>query len=83
MDEQEAKLPVWARDLIADLHRRIQYYREPAIKDLTRLRLQVELLTAHNGALIELLQCASRGGHMASQEIVNVLEGYDLSLKEK
>lgn len=80
--EREKKLPVWARDLIADLRRRIEVGREPLINELAKLRPCVELLERRLGGTKELLECAAKGGHMTAQEIIEVLESYSLTLTE-
>ncbi len=80
MDEREARLPAWTRELIADLRRRVQYAMEPAVMELTKLRPQVQLLKARNEALTELLDCAARGGHKDAQEIMEIIRTYDLVL---
>ena len=60
----------------------MKYATEPMIKELSTLRPNIELLKARNEALIDLLQCAARGGHKTAQDIVEIIEGYDLVLRE-
>lgn len=83
MDEREKKLPSWAQQIIADLRKRVQYGTEPLIAELAKLRPQVELLKAREGALTELLNCAARGGHKTSQDIIEIIESYGLVLSTK
>lgn len=83
MDEREVRLPAWAQQLIADLRKKVQYGNEPLMKELAKLRPQVELLMARNGALTELLECAAMGGHKTAQEIVKIIEAYDMTLTKR
>lgn len=80
MDERENKLPAWAKQTIADLRLRVANNAEPLARELVNLRPRVELLNARNGALMELLECAAKGGHITSQAIVETLRGYTLEL---
>lgn len=79
-DERIAKLPTWARELIADLRRRVEYGNEPLLAEVARSRPRIEKLERENGALRELLDCAARGGHKEAAEIVEVIRGYGLEL---
>lgn len=83
VDERENKLPVWARELIADLRMRVQYGNEPLLDEVAKLRPQVEVLKRRNEALTELLQCAARGGHKTSQEVIAIIEEFDLTLTKR
>lgn len=76
MDEREARLPAWAREVIADLRRRVQCATGQLTRELSRLRPQVEKLAAENNAMRELMQAAARGGHMGASEIVRVIDEY-------
>jgi hypothetical protein len=78
MDEREAKLPAWARELIANLRRAVQDKYGPLHRELDQLRPQVQRLTARNEALTELLECAARGGHATSQTIIDILKQYPI-----
>ncbi len=80
VDSREEKLPVWAKQLIADLRRRIEAQGEPLVRELARLRPQVDLLKARNEALTELLECAARGGHKTAEEIMEIIRSYSLTL---
>ena len=82
-DDREEKLPQWARQLIADLRKRLEANREPLLAELTKLRPQVALLKARNEALTELLECAAIGMHKTSQEIIAIIQAYDLTLTER
>ncbi len=78
-DRREAALPKWVKELIDDLRKRVQFATEPMVKELARLRPQVELLKTRNEALTELLECAARGGHKTAQEIMEIIRAYDLT----
>ncbi len=85
-DPREAKLPVWTRELIATLRQRISILNDPSnphIKELVELRRQVPLLKARYEAMTELLGCAAKGGHKTAQEIMEIIEQYDLTLTKK
>jgi hypothetical protein len=79
-DPREAKLPAWARELIADLRKRVECATEPMAKELATLRPKLDLLKRRNEALTELLECAARGGHKDAQEIMGIIRAYDLIL---
>ncbi len=83
MDPREKNLPQWAQTIINDLRQRIDISRDPLFTEVVRLRPQVELLKARNEALTYLLQCAARGEHEMSQNIISILEDFDLVLKKK
>lgn len=80
MEEREKNLPRWAQELIADLRKRVSAAVDPLTREIARLRPERDTLKARNEALIELLECAARGGHKTAQDIVNVLAGYSLTL---
>lgn len=82
-DPREDKLPNWAKELIADLRRRIQYGNEPLINEIAKLRPQMEKMRAQHEAMTELLECAARGGHKTAQEIIAIIQAYDLTLTKK
>ncbi len=75
-DSREEKLPSWARQLIADLRKRVQYGNEPLIKEIATLRPLHKKLKAENDALKELLRAAAKGGHLTAQDIIAVIEEY-------
>lgn len=83
MDPREERLPQWAQQMIRDLRKRLEMATEPFVREMAKLRPQMELLKARNEALTELLECAARGGHATSQVIVEVIQAYDLSLSKK
>jgi hypothetical protein len=83
MDDREAKLPAWARELIADLRRRVQCATEHLAAEVAKFRPQMELLKSRNEALTELLDCAARGGHKTAQAIMEIIRAYDLTLSTK
>jgi hypothetical protein len=49
-------------------------------RELATLRPVVEKLRAENGAMRELLECASRGGHVNCQTVMEVLGSFSLQL---
>ncbi len=83
MEPKEENLPVWAKQLIADLRRHVQYGNEPLLKEISQLRPQVELLKRRNEALTELLDCAAKGGHTTAKEIMDVISTYNLTLTKE
>ncbi len=83
MDPREIKLPMWAQELINTLRARLDISRDPLLTEVAKLRPQVELLKERNGALTELLQCAAKGGHTTSVEIMNIINEFDLVLAKK
>jgi hypothetical protein len=80
MDEREKHLPKWAQSALNDLRHQLQTQHESLKRELERLRPKVERLEVSNAAMLELLQCAAKGGHMTAKEIVQLLEGYTLQL---
>jgi hypothetical protein len=83
MDPREEKLPRWAKELIADLRKRVQYGNEPLLREISQLRPQVELLKRRNEALTELLGCAARGEHKYAIEIMGIIQAYNLTLTKE
>ena len=83
MDPREVKLPVWARELIATLRLRVETDNEPLRREVVKLRPLVEELKRRNEALTELLECAARGQHKTAQEIMEIIQTYDLELRKK
>lgn len=80
MDEREKNLPKWAQELITDLRKRVEYSTEPLTRELAEIRPRVRLLETRNGALLELLECAAKGGHINSQTVISVIQGYGMEL---
>ena len=80
MNNREESLPKWAQDIIKGLRVGLRMATEPLTKELNALRPKVELLKTRNDALRELLECAAKGGHITSAEILQVIEGYGLCL---
>ncbi len=76
MDERENKLPVWAKETLANLRRQVQRGNEPLIKECATLRPLVVKLRAENDALKDLLAAAAKGGHLTAQQIIGVIEEY-------
>lgn len=83
MDEREFRLPAWARQLITDLRRQVNDAVEPMIREVAKLRSQAELNRVRYEAMLELLDCAARGGHRTSQEIMDIIGSHDLMLVPK
>lgn len=83
MTEREAKLPAWARELIADLRKDVQLRVEVITRDNKQLVERVRLLSSRNEALTELLECAAKGGHITATVIADMLKTYDLQLVSK
>lgn len=83
MDPREKSLPKWAQHVINDLCKRIEASQEPLLGELASLRSRVELLSARYEAMTELIQCAARGGHATSTEIVAIIEAFNLELRQK
>ena len=79
-NERIAKLPLWARQLIAGLRQRVTSGQEQLIAELVKLRPQVDLLKSRNEALTELLDCAARGQHKTAAQIMEIIRAYDLTL---
>lgn len=79
-DDREKNLPNWAQSLINDLRLRVQIATEQSAKEIARLRPRVDLLERRNESLNELLECAAKGGHITSSEIIEVLAGNSLVL---
>lgn len=82
MDPREEKLPQWAQQLIKGLRERADIAREPLVREVAKLRPQVELLRRRNEALTELLECAAKGGHPTAQEIIAIIGDCDLILRQ-
>lgn len=80
MESKIAKLPAWARDYIKQLQSNLQQRTEAMVRELAKLRPEVEVLRARNGALTELLHCAAKGGHVGAADIINAIKGHDLVL---
>jgi len=80
MDNREAKLPTWAKELLACLRKQIEQGQEPLVRELNRLRPQMELLRLREAAMTELLDCAAKGGHKSAQEIMDIIRAYNLTL---
>jgi hypothetical protein len=78
MDDREAKLPVWAKELLAYQRKQVAMANEPLVRELATLRPLVEKLKNKNSALTQLLECAAKGGHITAQEIVAELRVHEL-----
>ena len=75
-DPREEKLPVWTRDLLADLRKQVATAKEPLARELAGLRPRFVRLVSENEAHKELLECAARGGHKTAGEIMKIIEAY-------
>lgn len=83
MDTREERLPVWTRELLADLRRKVMTATEPLYRELNQLRPRMEKLKRQNEALTELLDCAARGGHPTAVEIAKMIEAYGLNRNQE
>jgi hypothetical protein len=79
-DDREKNLPKWAQEIINRLRRDLEQRGEILAREVAKLRPLVDLYKARNDALTELLECAARGQHKPSQEIIEILQTYDLTL---
>lgn len=82
-DPREKNLPKWAQDIISDLRKRIEYVREPLVAEIAKMRPQYERYKARYEAMQELIDCAAKGEHKDAQEIITIIENYDLELRKK
>lgn len=81
VDERESKLPKWAQDYAKDLRVRLETALEPAVEARKKLEVcETRLRKAQDvlDALQEMLFSAAKSGHRTSQEIVSVLESYEI-----
>ena len=80
-DPRETSLPKWAQELITKLRANLATAMEPADRE-RRKREEVEKRFKRSqdvlAALHELLFTAAKGGHRTSQEIINVLDSYEV-----
>lgn len=79
--EKVAKLPVWAQELIKCL----ETANGPLLAEAARYRKEAEFAKTRmnnyasaNQALMEILQCAKKGGSDFASQVVSVLEGYEI-----
>lgn len=77
-NERESRLPAWARETINMQRSQLAAQAEPLVRELATLRPLVEKLRNKNSALVLLLDCAAKGGHVTSQEIMTELRAHDL-----
>lgn len=81
MDAREENLPKWAKELIKDLRIRLSSAMEPAIEARRKQEAaekKVRDLQAVQDALHELLFRAAKSEHKTAQEIISVLESYEI-----
>ena len=71
-DQREDKLPVWARELLANLRQQLEAER----RKVKGLEHESKVYYARNEALNELLDCAAKGGHKTAQTIVDMIKVY-------
>lgn len=80
-DPREANLPKWAQELLKQLRTQIGTALEPAVFARRKLA-EVERRLRDRDAVIcslhELLFTAAKGGHRTAQEIVGVLQSYEI-----
>lgn len=79
MAERVAKLPTWAREHI----KRLEIQGEPAAKEISLLRREVERLKAvvlqqadRINAMHEMFQCAAKGGNEVAQAVQKIVEDW-------
>ncbi len=80
-DEREHRLPAWARDTLKRLRVQLETALEPAVdarRKLEACQAKCQKQSDVLSALQELLFTAAKGGHRTSQEIVSVLESYEV-----
>jgi hypothetical protein len=80
-DPREISLPKWAQELIRNQRIRVDTAMEPAVEARRKLEAcedRNRKLSDVLNALHELLFTAAKGGHHTSQEIVGVLESYEI-----
>jgi hypothetical protein len=84
-EEKIAKLPAWARELIRDLRTR----NEPAAEEIAQLRRKVESLQRDNrrkqdriDAMVEMFQCAAKGGSEVAVAVARIVEDFLISAGE-
>lgn len=82
-EDRELRLPVWAQRELKLLRDRVKYGNDAMLKELVVLRPKVEKLQQELGGIRDLLDCAAKGGHMTSEQIINVLQSYDLTVVKK
>lgn len=82
MKEKVARLPAWARELINALELRPQ----SLVHETGQLRKEVERLRAVNrqlsdriDAMVEMFQCAAKGGNEIAQAVQRIVEDYTVS----
>jgi cell division protein FtsB len=83
IDEREKNLPKWAQELLNDTRKSAASANEALTRELAALRPRVKLLEAEKGAMMELLQAAARGEHKDAAAIIEVLDGYGLTLTKE
>lgn len=80
-DPREANLPKWAQEEIKRLRIQLQTALEPAVEARRKLEAcEVRCSKQHDvlSSLQELLFSAAKSGHRTSQEIISVLESYEI-----
>lgn len=81
LDDREANLPKWARQSMKDMRVRLETALEPAVearKKLEECEKRLRKTQDVLNALQELLFSAAKSGHKTSEEIVSVLESYEI-----
>ncbi len=79
MDPREQNLPKWAQEMLKNLREKLDTATEPLRSRVAVLEARNHKLKSRNEALIELLECAAKGGHETAVEICKMIEVYELS----
>lgn len=80
-DPRESSLPKWAQELIKNLRIQAETALQPAVEARRKLEAceqKCRKLQDVESALHELLFHAAKSGHRTSQEIIGVLESYEI-----
>jgi hypothetical protein len=80
MDDREKRLPNWVQEELRQLRFRLQSQGEVLTKEVAKLRNENIFLDRKYAALMELITCAAKGGHRTSEEIIQVLDSYNLTV---
>ena len=78
------KLPAWARDIIKRLKSAPDVMAEEIARyrrENANLQERAKRVSEANEAIINILQCAGRGGNDFAAAVVSVLEGYEIFQK--
>lgn len=86
LQEKIARLPAWAREHM----KRLEIQAQPNIDELVRLRGKVAQLEKVNrhledkvSAMIEIFQCAAKGGSEIATEVKKIVDAWVINEEEK